>query len=300
MNIGAKSRRPVRAGAKRGKARMIATAVLATAVCGAGQLTAGAGTVQAAVQPGAPGGGAPASEASQGGLSSLYATWSKASKALLQPMIAAAESARGRPVDCRRAKCVALTFDDGPGRYTDTLLRQLAAYHARATFFVVGQNVAANPAILRRTVAGGHELGGHTWSHPNLTTLSAAAVRSELARTDQAIKAATGLVPRIIRPPYGALNAAVRMQTSRPMVMWSVDTLDWLHRDSARVAKKAIKSVRPGSIVLFHDIHPSTVRAMPQILRALSKRGYKFVTVSQMFGGNPPRLVYSGAGPGLL
>ncbi|TMR94735.1 hydrolase [Nonomuraea basaltis] len=212
-------------------------------------------------------------------------------------MIAAAQDVRGRPVDCRRAKCVALTFDDGPGRYTDTLLRHLSTHRARATFFVVGRNVAANPGILRRTVAAGHEIGSHTWSHSDLTRLSAAGVRSELARTDQVIKAATGLVPRIVRPPYGALNGAVRMQTSRPMVMWSVDTLDWLHRDSARVVKKTIKSVRPGSIILFHDIHPTTVRAMPQVLKSLSKRGYTFVTVSQLFGGNPPRLVYSGGGP---
>ncbi|WP_188190028.1 polysaccharide deacetylase family protein [Nonomuraea sp. SYSU D8015] len=279
---------------------MIATAVLVTASCGAGLLTAGTGTVQAAARPDVQGGGRPGPESSRTGLSGLSETWSKASTALLQPVIAAAEGARGRPVDCRRAKCVALTFDDGPGQYTDALLRQLAAYRARATFYVTGQNVVAYPGILRRTVAAGHELGNHTWSHPNLTRLSAAGVRAELARADQAVKAVTGLVPRTIRPPYGAFNTAVRRQTSRPMVMWSVDTLDWLHRDSAKVAKKAIKSVRPGSVILFHDIHPTTVRAMPQVLKALSKRGYTFVTVSQMFGGNPPRLVYSRGGAGLL
>ncbi|MFI7700261.1 polysaccharide deacetylase family protein [Nonomuraea sp. NPDC049480] len=294
---------------------MIATAVLAAAACAAGLLTAGTGTVQAAARPGVPAPetawtgvpapetappGVPVPETSWTELSGLSETWSKASKALLEPMVAAAEGARGRPVDCRRAKCVALTFDDGPGRYTDALLRQLAAYRAQATFFVVGQNVAAYPGILRRTVAAGHEIGNHTWSHADLTRLSAAGVRAQLARADQMIKAVTGMVPRLVRPPYGAMNAAVRRQTSRPMVMWSVDTLDWLHRDSARVTRKAVKSVRPGSVILFHDIHPTTVRAMPQVLKALSKRGYKFVTVSRLFGGNPPRLVYSGAGPGVL
>ncbi|MGI5282471.1 polysaccharide deacetylase family protein [Nonomuraea polychroma] len=287
MNIGAGSRR-------RGAARLLATAVLTTAACVTGQLAAGNGTVQAAVRPGFSDGGVPVGGASRAG-TDLAETWSKASQALLKPLLAAAQDARGRPVDCRRAKCVALTFDDGPGLYTDALLRHLKAHRARATFFVVGQNVAAYPAILRRTVAAGHEIGGHTWSHADLTRLPAAAVRSEFARTDQAIKAVTGLVPRIIRPPYGALNASVRMQTTRPMVMWSVDTLDWLHRDSAKVTKKALKSVRPGSIVLFHDIHPTTVQAMPRILTTLSARGYTFVTVSQLFGGKPPRLVYSGA-----
>ncbi|MGN9841182.1 polysaccharide deacetylase family protein [Nonomuraea sp. H19] len=283
---------------------MIATALLAAAACGAGQLATGTGTVQAAPRSDARDGGS-APGASPTGLSEwpyagLSQMWSKASQALLAPMIAAAEEARGHPVDCRRAKCVALTFDDGPGRYTDALLKQLAAYRARATFFVVGQNAAAYPWILRRTAAAGHEIGNHTWSHPDLTRLSAAGVRSQLARADQAIKAATGIVPRIIRPPYGALNAAVRMQSSRPMVMWSVDTLDWRFRDSAKVARKAVRSVRPGSIILFHDIHPTTVRAMPWVLKSLSKRGYKFVTVSQLFGGATPRLAYSGGGPGIL
>ncbi|MFD0478865.1 polysaccharide deacetylase family protein [Nonomuraea thailandensis] len=195
-------------------------------------------------------------------------------------------------MNCRRVKCVALTFDDGPGKYTDALLRSLAAYRARATFFVVGQNVAAYPGIVRRTHAAGHEIGSHTWSHPDLTKLSAAAVRSQFARTDRAIRAAIGITPKLVRPPYGAFNATVRSQAGRPVVMWSVDTLDWRYRNSAKVARKAIKAVRPGSVILFHDIHPSTVRAIPKVLKSLSKRGYRFVTVSQLFGGDPPRVVY--------
>ncbi|MGR6922231.1 polysaccharide deacetylase family protein [[Actinomadura] parvosata] len=196
-------------------------------------------------------------------------------------------------VDCRRVKCVALTFDDGPGPYTKALLRTLAAYDARATFFVVGQNVKAYPGIVRRAHAAGHEIGNHSWSHPDLSRLPAASIRSQLARTDRAVEAATGVRPALVRPPYGAFDASVRRQAKRPLVLWSVDTLDWRYRNSARVARKAIKSVRPGSVILFHDIHPTTVRAIPKVLRTLSKRGYRFVTVSQLFGGRPPRLVYS-------
>ncbi|WP_336204334.1 polysaccharide deacetylase family protein [Nonomuraea sp. LPB2021202275-12-8] len=201
-------------------------------------------------------------------------------------------------VDCRRVKCVALTFDDGPGPYTGPLLRRLAAHRARATFFVVGRNAAANPGLLRRAVAAGHEIGSHTWSHRDLTTLPAAEVRAELARTDRAVKAATGLVPKLVRPPYGALNTAVRLQTSRPMVLWSADTLDWKYRDSARVARRAINGARPGGILLFHDIHPTTVQAIPAVLKTLSARGYRFVTVSRLFGGRTPRLAYSATVPG--
>ncbi|MER7368558.1 polysaccharide deacetylase family protein [Nonomuraea wenchangensis] len=199
----------------------------------------------------------------------------------------------GQPVDCRRVKCVALTFDDGPGPYTDTLLRHLAAHQAPATFFVVGQNVAAYPSVLRRTAAAGHEIGNHTWSHQDLTKLSAAAVRTELARTDEAVKAAVGFVPALVRPPYGAFDNTLRVRIKRPLVLWSVDTLDWLHRDSARVARVAIRSARPGGIILFHDIHPTTVKAVPRVLKALSRKGYTFVTVSQLFDGHPPRLVYN-------
>ncbi|GAA3533535.1 hypothetical protein GCM10022419_010980 [Nonomuraea rosea] len=195
---------------------------------------------------------------------------------------------------------MALTFDDGPGRYTRTLLRHLQAHRAHATFFVVGQNVAAYPGIAREIAGAGHEIASHTYSHPDLTKLSAAGVRLQLARTDQAIKAATGIVPRLVRPPYGALNATVRAQTARPMVLWSVDTEDWRYRSSAKVARRAIKSAHAGSIILFHDIHPTTVRALPKVLKSLSARGYVFVTVSQMFGGHPPRLVFSGAHPGTL
>ncbi|MEV4564390.1 polysaccharide deacetylase family protein [Nonomuraea sp. NPDC049419] len=235
----------------------------------------------------------PASVTTTSGLSAGTATASRVAGSPASVVRVVRVSARARPVDCRRAKCVALTFDDGPGAYTDALLRHLAAYRAKATFFVVGQNVAANPGIVRRTYAAGHEIGSHTWSHPDLTKLPAAGVRAQLARTDRVVKAAIGVVPRLVRPPYGAVNAAVSRLTGRPMVLWSVDTLDWRHRDSAKVARKAVRSVRPGSVILFHDIHPSTVRAMPRILKALSKRGYRFVTVTRLFGGHPPNTVYS-------
>ncbi|YCK41070.1 polysaccharide deacetylase family protein [Actinomadura sp. ATCC 39365] len=195
--------------------------------------------------------------------------------------------------DCRKVKCVALTFDDGPGPYTGTLLRHLAKYRAHATFFVVGRNVGAHPDVVRRTVEAGHELGNHTWSHPDLTRLSPAAIRSQLARTDRAVKSAAGVVPGLVRPPYGATDRDVRRQAHRPLVLWSVDTLDWRYRDSARVARVSLKRVRPGSVILFHDIHPTTVKAVPRVLKGLSARGYRFVTVSELFGGEPPKVVYN-------
>ncbi|MEV4372048.1 polysaccharide deacetylase family protein [Nonomuraea sp. NPDC049637] len=207
-----------------------------------------------------------------------------------------AEPVEADKPDCRKVKCVALTFDDGPGPYTGTLLRHLAKYRAHATFFVVGRNVGVYPDVVRRTAEAGHELGNHTWSHPDLTRLSPAAIRSQLARTDQAVKSAAGVVPGLVRPPYGATDRDVRRQAHRPLVLWSVDTLDWRYRDSARVARVSLKRVRPGSVILFHDIHPTTVKALPRVLKGLSARGYRFVTVSELFGGRPPKVVRNARG----
>ncbi|RVX46291.1 peptidoglycan/xylan/chitin deacetylase (PgdA/CDA1 family) [Nonomuraea polychroma] len=186
--------------------------------------------------------------------------------------------------DCHRVKCVALTFDDGPGPYTQTLLADLAAFRARATFYVVGQNVAMSPDVVRQTAEAGHELGNHSWSHRDLTRLTAAQVRDDLRRTDEAIRKAAGVTPNTVRPPYGAVSDVVRAQTPHPLVLWSVDTLDWKHRDAAQVTRAAVSGARPGAIILFHDIHPTTVAAIPRVLRTLSARGYHFVTVTQLRG----------------
>ncbi|MFI7633026.1 polysaccharide deacetylase family protein [Nonomuraea sp. NPDC049400] len=306
MDVWGRSHAPFLAGAKRVTAGVLATASLVT-------LTAATGAAQAAARSGiraAPPdtlGMAPSDRLGLVPSNALgvapsdamgVAPFEAAGVAPFEAMGDSATEARPRPrVDCRRVKCVALTFDDGPGRHTGTLLRHLAKYHARATFFVVGSSVVAYPRVLRRTVAAGHEIGNHTWSHPLLTRLSAARVRSQLARTDRAVKAAAGVVPRLVRPPYGGFNRAVRRQIARPIVMWNVDTLDWRYRNSATVARRTLRSVRPGSIVLFHDIHRTTVGAMPRVLKSLAKRGYHFVTVSELFGGRPPRVAFGAAPP---
>jgi peptidoglycan-N-acetylglucosamine deacetylase len=201
---------------------------------------------------------------------------------------------RPSDVDCRRVKCVALTFDDGPGPDTGRLLETLAAHDAHATFFVVGRNVRTYRSLTRAELAAGHELGNHTWNHADLTRRPDAEIRSQLSRTDDAVTAATGAAPTLMRPPYGALNAAVRRQIAQPIILWSVDTEDWKNRDSAGVADYTLKTVRPGDIVLFHDIHATTVDAIPRILESLAARGYHFVTVTQLYGDQPlkPGTVY--------
>ncbi|WP_133910879.1 polysaccharide deacetylase family protein [Streptomyces sp. NBC_00582] len=186
-------------------------------------------------------------------------------------------------VDCRRVKCVALTFDDGPVADTQRLLRILKDRGVSATFYLVGKNVQRYPSTARDAARAGHQIGNHSWDHADLTRLSAAAVRSQFSRTDAAIKQATGKKPTTVRAPYGAHNATVRAAAARPLVHWSVDTLDWKYRDTARIIRVVNANTRPGDIVLLHDIHRTTVDAVPGIIRALTARGFHFVTVDQLF-----------------
>ncbi|MGW0735166.1 polysaccharide deacetylase family protein [Streptomyces sp. NPDC002851] len=185
--------------------------------------------------------------------------------------------------DCKRVKCIALTFDDGPAvPETATLLTTLAQYKARATFFTVGQNVAAHPDLVRAEAKAGHELGNHSWNHPDLTRLTPEQVAGQLNRTNAAIKAATGKAPTVFRPPYGAINQTVRKATALSPVLWDMDTEDWKHRDSAKVAQSVITRARANDVVLLHDIHPTSVAAVSEILRTLTARGFHFVTVSHL------------------
>jgi len=192
-----------------------------------------------------------------------------------------------RAVDCSKLKCVALTFDDGPGSQTALLLRMLREQHARATWFVLGQMVAAHPENLRRIAAAGHEIGNHSWSHELMTSVSNAEIRSQFDRTDAIIRRTIGYRPALVRPPYGGINSrvdAVLRDEGHPVILWDVDPLDWRDRNSSTVASRVLSHVHPGSIVLMHDIHPTTVGAVPRILAELDRRGYTFVTVSELYG----------------
>lgn len=230
------------------------------------------------------------------------AEWTQApGTAALPSRRAPREPYQGETVDCTRAKCVALTFDDGPGPHTARLLDHLARARVRATFFVVGAQAEANAALLRRIVAERHELGNHTWSHARLTGLPAEGVRREVQRTQQAVHRCTGVRPRLFRPPYAVTDARVARAAGLPQIMWSVDPMDWRAADPERTVRAVLRDVHPGAIVLLHDTHAPTVAAVPQILARLERRGYRFVTVSELFGGTRLRAgrTYRQA-PGLL
>jgi peptidoglycan/xylan/chitin deacetylase (PgdA/CDA1 family) len=184
---------------------------------------------------------------------------------------------------------IAMSFDDGPSAtLTPKLLDLLAARHIKVTFFVIGENVVEHPEIVARAAREGHEIGNHSWSHPNFAKMSQEGVRSQLQRTDDAIKNATGKRPTLMRPPYGSITDRekhwIHDEFGYQIILWDVDPYDWKRPGPAVVRNRILKETRPGSIVLSHDIHPGTIEAMPSTLDALEAKGFKFVTVSELIG----------------
>lgn len=182
-------------------------------------------------------------------------------------------------------KVIALTFDDGPGPYTAHLLDILDQYGAKATFFLIGSKVSGQASVVRSIQARGHQLGNHSWSHPELPKLSVDQIAGEIDRTNEAIRQATGVKPSILRPPYGAVNGVVLEQLrlrNMSSILWSVDTRDWADRNSQIVCSRAVAGARPGAVILMHDIHQTSVNAVPCILSSLKQQGYSFVTIQQL------------------
>jgi peptidoglycan/xylan/chitin deacetylase (PgdA/CDA1 family) len=182
---------------------------------------------------------------------------------------------------------IAMTFDDGPSAtLTPKLLDLLAAHHIKATFFVIGENVAEHPEIVARAAREGHEIANHSWSHPNFGKMSDESVRRQLQQTDDAIKSATGKRPTLLRPPYGSITARekrwIHDEFGYDIILWDVDPYDWKRPGPIVVRARILKETRPGSIVLSHDIHPGTIEAMPSTFDELEAKGFKFVTVSEL------------------
>lgn len=190
---------------------------------------------------------------------------------------------------------IAMTYDDGPhATNTPRLLDMLKQRGIKATFFVVGECVAEYPAIMKRIVAEGHEVASHSWSHPNLSSMSDEGVKAQLQRTHDAIISATGgVAPRTMRPPYGAFTERQKKwchaEFGYKCILWDVDPNDWKYRNAARVHSSIMQGTRPGSIILTHDIHKTTIDAMPQTLDDLTAKGFKFVTVSELLAMDRPK-----------
>jgi peptidoglycan/xylan/chitin deacetylase (PgdA/CDA1 family) len=182
---------------------------------------------------------------------------------------------------------IAMTFDDGPQpQNTPRLLDMLRARNIKATFYVIGRSVDIYPQIVRRTVAEGHEIGNHSYTHRLLSKLSDSEIISDLGRCRDAIGRAAGVQPRTMRPPYGGLlqrqRELVHSEFGYPTILWSLDPLDWKRPGAGVITSRILAGASAGGIVLAHDLHSQTVDAMPATLDGLLARGYKFVTVSQL------------------
>ena len=227
-----------------------------------------------------------------------------------------------------QSKFCALTFDDGPdGVYTPQVAAVLERYGVPATFFVIGQRAVAHPDTVLALSRAGHEIGNHSWAHPDFTKLGAADRKSQIIKTQNALLK-IGVTPRWFRPPYGAFDKSVVKSCQgcglRP-VLWSVDPMDCAQPGAAKIESRVLGGAGNGGVILLHSTNPQTVAALPGIIEKLRARGFTFVTMSQWElaaagkalpqppaspTGEPPSFreieglpeapIVPGAGPGLL
>lgn len=192
---------------------------------------------------------------------------------------------------------IALTFDDGPSVYTPRILDCLEKYGQKATFFVVGTNAARYGSTMKRAYDMGCEIGNHSYNHPNLNRLSYNGIVNEMNATDVHIIAATGSAATVSRTPGGSYNSTVCSTIKTPIILWSVDTMDWKTRDTWSTVNSVLNNAKDGDIVLMHDIHSPTIRAAEILIPELVSRGYQLVTVSELaqYRGNgmQPGCVYN-------
>lgn len=200
----------------------------------------------------------------------------------INPKIVSDKNISKKELDTEK-KYVALTFDDGPNdTSTIKLLGKLKKENIKATFFVLGQMVDRNPEVAKQIVREGHEIGSHSYTHPDLTQLNSSEIKEEVLKTDKAVFHATGVLPKNFRPPYGAINGAVAQIIGLPIIQWNVDSEDWKVINKELIVNNVVQTVEHGSIILIHDIHETSVNSIPEMVNQLRKNGYEFVTVSEL------------------
>ena len=179
-------------------------------------------------------------------------------------------------------KAIAITFDDGPGEYTQKLVEELNARGARATFFMVGSCVEQYPEVLPLMVSGGHQLGNHTYNHTDITSISNKEMNDQISKTDNAIYNACGQVSTAFRPPYGACTNDTNRVIDKTITLWSLDTYDWKLDNANDVKDTIVSNCHDGDIILLHDIHKHSVEGAIAAIDELQENGFVFVTVDQL------------------
>lgn len=178
---------------------------------------------------------------------------------------------------------VALTFDDGPHQIcTPALLDGLKQRGVKATFFLMGENIAGKEALVQRMQEEGHLIGNHSYRHIQMTKEGAEQACAEIEQTEEIIRSITGSRPEYLRPPYGAWNEQLECRVNLTTVLWNVDSLDWKLQNTERIVRQVEKDVKSGDIILMHDIFKTSVEAALRIVDDLQKQGYEFVTVEEL------------------
>lgn len=181
------------------------------------------------------------------------------------------------------AKKIALTFDDGPHpKYTELLLDGLKERNVVVTFFVTGENAQNYPDIIRREQEEGHLIGNHTYSHIQLTSRNRETFREELVKTNEILEEITGEKVSFVRPPYGSWDKSFEKELNMFPVLWNIDPLDWCSHNADCIAAKVVEKAGDGDIILMHDYYETSVTAALEVVDALQKRGFQFVTVEEI------------------
>ncbi len=200
---------------------------------------------------------------------------------------AAPEPEHDNPYGIDPAKpMIALTFDDGPSKYTWDIVDVLKNHNARATFFLLGSRVATHQAAIDNVLAYHNEIASHTFAHKNLTKLTESEAVEQVRLVDEALQQQHSYTPALLRLPYGAKNEQVQeilKAEGKPIIGWSVDPYDWKVKNKEKVVNHILNSVQDGDIVLMHDIYGPTAEAVAELVPALQERGYQLVTVSELF-----------------
>lgn len=188
------------------------------------------------------------------------------------------------PAPVIRDKAVALTFDDGPSRANDgRIVETLQKYGAHATFFVLGDRARVDGDILQMYLAAGCEIGSHSWNHPQLSKMKWDEIERQLSKTNKTVSKLTGGYQiQLLRPPYGSISNTMRKKLDMPMILWSLDTLDWKTRNTKKIFREVRKEVKDGDIILMHDIYITTADAVEKVVPWLQNKGYDILTVSEL------------------
>ena len=178
-------------------------------------------------------------------------------------------------------KLVSLTFDDGPTKYTNELLKVLERNHSRATFFILGNKIRGNEEAIKNIRSKGNEIGINGYSHKPFTNMSVEDVNTEIVDTMDMLNRIGVNPSNIVRPPYGKLNGSIKIKSKSPFVLWNIDTSD-VRDNKEAIRNKIMNNIQPGSIIKLHDTSINTIEALEEVLPELIKEGYRFVTVGEM------------------